>query len=101
MVIIRTLGSFVVAIVIVLTLCLGLLVASHSLSISRGNANMGLSAKTFSQEGLYPTSGFPFRPIALDNFTESLMVNIAYSAHNADAHKASLINLRYEKPGEN
>ncbi len=99
MAIIRTLGSFIVVMVVFLGLCLGLLVTSHALPISRANANMGLSAQTLSQEGLYPMSGFPFRPIALDNFTESLMVNIAYSAHNADSLKASLINLRYEKPG--
>lgn len=57
--------------------------------------NIEKSIETFKKEGIYPSFGLPFRKIVLDNFTDSLMLNTAYTVDSKDAFKSAMINLRY------
>lgn len=54
------------------------------------------SSRTLSKETQYPTVGFPFRKIILDNFTDSLRLNIAYSIDNSKPLESLINDIRYE-----
>lgn len=56
--------------------------------------NIGESLITFKKEGTYPSVGISWRQIALDNFTDALMFNTAYSINSNTPFKSALINLR-------
>ncbi len=57
--------------------------------------NIGSSVNVLKNEGIYPSVGIPWRKITLDNYTDALMLNTAYSINSAVAFKSSLINKRY------
>lgn len=53
------------------------------------------SVTILQSEGVYPTTGFPWRKIILDNYTDPLMLNTAYSIQSSEAFKTSLLGKRY------
>lgn len=57
--------------------------------------NIGSSVEVLKHEGVYPSVGIPWRKIILDNYTDAIMLNTAYSINSAEAFKSSLINKRY------
>ncbi len=57
--------------------------------------NIGSSVEVLKYEGVYPSVGIPWRKITLDNYTDAIMLNTAYSINSAEAFKSSLINKRY------
>jgi hypothetical protein len=59
------------------------------------------SIQTFQKEGAYPSVGVPWRLIILDNYTDALMVNTAYSVDSRDPVRAALTNVRYESIVDN
>ena len=59
--------------------------------------NIGKSLITLKQEDLYETSGFPFRPILLDNYTDSVMLNIAYAVDSKRPIWSAFVNMRFGK----
>lgn len=63
-------------------------------------ANVRKSLQTFKKEGIYPSYGLLHRQIVLDNFTDSVMINNAYSVDSENPLKSALTNIRYEKPGD-
>ena len=58
--------------------------------------NIGKSVETLKKEGMYPSFGVSWRKIALDNFTDSLMLNTAYSVDSGNPFRSSLVNIRYD-----
>ncbi|MCX7996283.1 MAG: hypothetical protein N2691_00820 [Patescibacteria group bacterium] len=75
-----------------------LLTASHSLISVEKLSDPGHSFKVFEREGLYPSYGLPFRTIVLDNYTDSLMVNIAYASDPTNSLQSAFLNPRYHSP---
>ena len=57
--------------------------------------NIGTSLTTLKSEGTYPTAGFPLRPIVLDNFTDPVMLNTAYSVDSKQPFRSALTNIRH------
>ena len=57
--------------------------------------NIGTSLTTLKSEGTYPTAGFPLRPIVLDNFTDPVMLNTAYSVDSNQPIRSALTNIRH------
>jgi hypothetical protein len=58
------------------------------------NNNVAATLQTLESEGTYPTYGFYPRKIVLDNFTDALMLNTAYTAQGTNL-KPMLLNQRY------
>ena len=58
--------------------------------------NIGISVSTLKKEGTYPSFGLPWRQIVLDNFTDSLMLNTAFSVDSSNPIKSALINIRHD-----
>ncbi len=61
------------------------------------NKQVKASIETFTEEGTYPSFGLPWRQIVLDNFTDSLMFNTAYSVNSERSFQSILLNRRYEE----
>jgi hypothetical protein len=57
--------------------------------------NIGKTIMIFKKEGIYPSVGLPWRKIILDNFTDPLLFNTAYSSNATNPIKSALTNLRY------
>lgn len=58
------------------------------------------SVHVLEREGLYPSSGLPFRQIALDNFTDALMLNTAYTVDEENILKTAFLNQRAQQSPE-
>lgn len=82
---------FVLVMIFLITLILSCLIPSSSLK-----QNIGKTLTTLKKEGTYPSFGLPWRQIVLDNFTDTLMLNTAYSVDSNDPIKSALVNVRYD-----
>lgn len=78
--------------IFLISLILSCLIPSSSLK-----NNIGKSIETLKKEGTYPSYGIFFRQIVLDNFTDSLILNTAYSVDSKNPLKSALLNYRYEQ----
>lgn len=58
--------------------------------------NIGKTVDILKQEGNYPSYGLSWRQITLDNFTDTLMFNTAYSVDSQMPIKSALVNSRYD-----
>lgn len=58
--------------------------------------NIGRSVETLKKEGIYPSIGISWRKVTLDNFTDSLMLNTAYSVDSRQPLRSSLVNIRHD-----
>ncbi len=81
---------FVLMMIFLIALTLSCLIPSTLLK-----HNIGKTLTILKNEGTYPSFGLPWRQIVLDNFTDTLMLNTAYSVNSDDPVKSALINLRY------
>lgn len=52
------------------------------------------TVETLQKETQYPSFGFAPRQIVLDNYTDSLMLNTAYTGNGAEPFKSALFNTR-------
>lgn len=59
-------------------------------------ANIYQSIKEFKKQGLYPTFGLPFRKIIIDNFTNALMFNVAYSIDEKKPFSSAMMGVFYD-----
>lgn len=59
-------------------------------------SNLYDTVVTLKKEGLYPSVGFPWRKIVLDNFTDSVMLNIAYSVDSSDPIRSSIRTIQHD-----
>lgn len=57
--------------------------------------NIHLSIQELKKEGIYPSIGWPWRKIVVDNFTNALMLNIAYSIDSQKPFQSALNNYFY------
>lgn len=89
------LTRFLITFCALFLLALFLLITVSLIPTSALRQNIQKTVVIFQEEGMYPSFGLPFRKIVLDNYTDALMFNTAYSINNADAFKSSLVNLRY------
>lgn len=55
------------------------------------------SAQTLMKQGQYPSIGFPFRKIVLDNFSDALLLNIAYSINEQQPFQSAIKAIWYAK----
>jgi len=92
---IKRVGQYVGVYVGLAAIFLGSMVLVHLIPSSLLKSNIGKSVATLKKEGTYPSFGLPFRKIVQDNFTDALMLNIAYSADNNTAFKSALLNYRH------
>ncbi len=58
--------------------------------------NVGRTVATLEKEGTYPSVGLSWRKVILDNFTDPLMVNTAYSVDSRRPLRSAMLNFRYE-----
>ncbi len=58
--------------------------------------NIGKTLIILNHEGTYPSFGLPWRRVALDNFTDTLMLNTGYSVDSKSPFKSALVNLRQD-----
>lgn len=65
----------------------------HLIPTSSLKSQLEKSLPTFQKEGIYPSYGLYPRPIVLDNYTDSLMLNTAYYQESPPL-KAALLNER-------
>ncbi|HLL61051.1 MAG TPA: hypothetical protein VK338_05005 [Candidatus Nitrosocosmicus sp.] len=72
------------------------LVLTSLLPSSWLHSNISKSISTLKKEGIYANYGLPSRQVLLDNFTDSLMLNTAYSVESKDPIKSALLNIRYD-----
>jgi hypothetical protein len=73
-----------------------LVVAVHFIPKGAIKKNIGRSLETLKKEGTYPMFGVLGRQIVLDNYTDALMLNTAYSAESKTPVRASLLNYRHD-----
>lgn len=78
----KQLVGHVVTFIITLVIGLLLLVGAFGIPSEFLGSNLNKSIKVFEAEGTYPSYGLYPRKIVLDNFTESIMVNTAYSVND-------------------
>lgn len=71
-----------------------LLIIASLLPSSWLKSNVGNSLTTLQQEGTYPLFGLRPRKIVLDNFTDALILNTAYSSRSDEPIKSALLNPR-------
>lgn len=86
---------FFLAYISLLFIFLATLFLSALIPNSMLKSHIRLSIKTFQHEGTYPTTGFPWRFIILDNYTEPLMFNTAYSVKSSDPLRSIMTNVRH------
>ncbi len=90
-----------IAYFIFLSLALFSLYFSFLIKSNNFDNNTNRSIKTFEAEGIYPSFGLSSRKIVLDNFTDSLMLNTAFSVSN-NAIDYTMFNERgLKSQGEN
>lgn len=82
--------------IFLIALILSCLIPSSSIK-----QNIDKTLVTLKKEGTYPSFGLPWRQIVLDNFTDSLMLNTAYSVDSTKPTKSALVNIRYEGKVDN
>jgi hypothetical protein len=63
---------------------------------SKLKVNIANSLDTLKKEWIYPTYGLPFRKIILDNFTDSLMLNLSYSVDSGQPLRSAMINVYHD-----
>lgn len=78
----------------VLTVFCILLLLSSLIPSSSLKKNVGESVNTFKNEGIYPSYGVVGRQIVLDNYTDSLMVNTAYSVDSSQPLRSAVSAVR-------
>jgi hypothetical protein len=93
---VKYLGTFVISYCALVILFLLLVTVSCLIPSSALKNNIGKTIPTLKSEGIYPSVGISWRKITLDNFTESLMINTAFSVESHDALKSALVNVRYD-----
>lgn len=81
---------------LLLALFLSALVAVCFIPSSMIRNSIGESISELKKEGIYPLAGVPGRQIGLDNFTDTLMLNIAYSVNSSSPFEAALRNVRFD-----
>ena len=89
------LTKFVIAYIVLLAIFFSSLVLTNLIPSYSFKQNLGKTIITFQKEGTYPSVGIPGRTIVLDNFTDPLMFNTAYSVNSQSSIQSALINLRY------
>ncbi len=89
--------QFVSAYLILIVIFLSALFLVCLIPSSLLTKNIGKTLSTFQKEGTYPNAGFSWRPVILDNFTDPLMVNTAYSVDSRQPLRAALLNIRYQE----
>lgn len=83
---------FILIVIFLSALFLACLIPSSLLT-----KNVGQTLSTFQKEGTYPNVGFSWRPVILDNFTDPLMVNTAYSVDSRQPFRSALLNFRHQE----
>ena len=89
------LKRFFLAYIALIVIFLSALILSSTIPSSFLSKNIGKSLEVFKEEGTYPSYGLvPWRKIVLDNYTEPLMFNIAFSIDSTQPVRSALTNMR-------
>ena len=72
-----------------------LLVLASAIPSSLLKQNVGNSLRVFQTEGQYPSVGVVGRQIVLDDYTDSLMMNTAYSVNSLEPVRSAVADVRY------
>ena len=86
--------NYILIYIILLAIFIGTLTLACLIPTSLLTDSINESLITLKKEGTYPSVGISWRKIALDNFTDALMFNVAYSIDSNQPLKSSLLNLR-------
>lgn len=90
------LRKILIAYFVLLAVFLSSLTLSSLIPSALIRQNIGSSLPTLESEGTYPSFGVPWRRIVLDNFTDSLMLNTAYTVDSHRPFRSALVNNRFE-----
>lgn len=82
--------------VFLLFLAISGLILTCSFPSSKLKINIASSLDILKKEWIYPTYGLPFRKIILDNFTDSLMLNLSYSVDSSQPLRSAMINVYHD-----
>src|SRR3990167_10964141 len=89
------LKKFVITYAILLSLFISSIVVISYIPSKLLKHNIGESIKTLKMEGTYPSFGLLFRQIVLDNFTDSIILNTAYSVDETQPIMSAFTNNRF------
>src|SRR3989344_7808332 len=92
----QLLRNVVLTAVVLGTAFFAMLVLVCTIPSSVINSTLSDSVATLKKEGLYPSVGFPWRKIVLDNFTDSVMLNIAYSVDSSDPERSAIRTIQFD-----
>lgn len=87
--------TFIIAYIGLLLIFIVSLFLTSSIPSSALQKQIDVSVTELQKEGTYPSFGLPSRKVVLDNFTDPLMINTAYSLNSEEAFKSMLLNKRY------
>lgn len=73
-----------------------LVVTASIIPSSLTNSHIKDTASTLKNEGMYPSVGISWRKIALDNFTESMLLNVTYSINSKNPVQSAFQDIRYD-----
>src|SRR3989344_2108857 len=92
----QLLRNVVLTAVVLGTAFFAMLVLVCTIPSSVINSTLSDSVATLKKEGLYPSVGFPWRKIVLDNFPDSVMLNIAYSVDSSDPVRSAIRTVQFD-----
>src|SRR5690554_34083 len=89
-------GPFAITYTILFVIFIALLYITALIPNSALQKNVSKSAAVLMEEGTYPSFGVPWRKIVLDNYTDPIMLNTAYSLDSSKPFESMLQNKRYD-----
>lgn len=92
----RFLFNIVLSACVIFLVFSGMLIFASTLPSTLVYSRLNDTVATLKKEGLYPSVGFPWRKIVLDNFTDSVMLNIAYSVDSSDPVRSSIRTIQHD-----
>lgn len=95
-VMVQLLKNISLAILILLVTFVGLLVLVCMIPSNMVTSRFADTVTTLQKEGLYPSVGLSWRKIVLDNFTDGVMLNIAYSVDSSDPVRSAIRNVQFD-----
>lgn len=93
---VKLVRNVILATVVLLLTFLAALVVVDTIPSFVVNARLSNTVATLKKEGLYPSVGLSWRKIVLDNFTDSVMLNIAYSVDSTDPVRSAIRTVMFD-----
>ncbi|HAU98683.1 MAG: hypothetical protein UX04_C0002G0276 [Microgenomates group bacterium GW2011_GWF2_45_18] len=86
----------VLSYVVLLLIFVGSLYVVNNIPTEMVRKNLEGSVAVIKHEGMYPSRGISWRKIVLDNFTDAIMLNVAYSVDSNDPLRSSIRTIQHD-----